>query len=107
MTPPGGSSFALCCNCGLISPCSEWRYLQRDSETGELRPSRDDEMDPIAVCARCGYEHRDGDDGPGLYEGMFVEMCQEKGQEAARSPAVAEAWEAEQAEMGQDDRGEA
>lgn len=61
----------LCGNCGRHTQERAWKYLIWDDEKDGYRELRgdDDGSDAPMQCPVCNYIHRDGDDGPGIWEG--------------------------------------
>jgi hypothetical protein len=106
-----GSPFeaCLCCVCGTVSLERDWTYWQNwDAEDVILgldqpapegadpemlrqgwRPSLDGEGDPMMLCPACKWEHRDSDDGSGVYQGTVAEM---ELQREADLPDMGDAW---------------
>jgi hypothetical protein len=56
--------------------------LQREDDEDGLgqhwRPSRDGEGDPMMRCPVCSWEHVDDDSGPGVFDGTFREVDDER-----------------------------
>lgn len=86
----GRVTHALCCNCGVISPEESWTYWQ-PTESGPWRRSICGEGDPMMLCPVCGWEHRDIDDGSGVYEGTLEEMIAER-LSLLQNPMWADSW---------------
>lgn len=86
----GRVTHALCCNCGVISPEESWTYWQ-PTESGPWRRSIRGEGDPMMLCPVCGWEHRDIDDGSGVYEGTLEEMIAER-LSLLQNPMWADSW---------------
>lgn len=85
----------LCCMCGTVSLERDWTYWQADDE-GEWRPSQPGEYDPMMRCPRCKWEHRDTDDGSGVYMGTLAEMEAQRDKDL---PEFGEWWENRLAEI--------
>lgn len=88
-------SACLCCACGTVSFESAWTYWQwADDEApgwngDQWRPSLPGEGDPMMLCPACKWEHRDTDDGSGVYQGTLAEM---EAQREADRPDMGESW---------------
>lgn len=73
----------LCCVCGTVSMERDWTYWQTADDEApdwngeEWRPSLPGEGDPMMRCPACKWEHRDIDDGSGVYMGTLAEMEQQ------------------------------
>lgn len=89
--PPKGDYHYLCCACGEISPHADWKLLKWDEERENLIPVDRGDGDPICRCPRCGHDHEDTDDNPGVYDGTRAEMEAERARIAA-DPVWADAW---------------
>lgn len=87
--------FCLCCMCGTISLERDWTYWQQaDDEAADWngeqwRPSLPGEGDPMMLCPACKWEHRDTDDGSGVYMGTLAEM---EAQRAEDEPEYGDWW---------------
>lgn len=84
MTGCGSLSAALCDVCGTISPANAWTYWKRNDEGDRWIPNEPGDYDPMMLCPVCKWEHRDTDDGSGVFEGTLEEM------EAQRNADLAE-----------------
>lgn len=88
-------SWNLCGACGTITPDKMWTYWHQNlDEATEIEqpwvPARDGEGDPMALCPVCKWEHRDTDDGFGVWTGTCMEMEEQR---ATDLPEYGESWQ--------------
>lgn len=81
--------FYLCCNCGTIAPADMFAALKLDLDSGEIVDAGPDDYDPILRCPLCKHDHRDGDYGPGLYDGTYAVCAAARESEVRDGPGSA------------------
>lgn len=83
------ASFSLCGECGCITFARDWTAWNHAEDRDELVPAPDGDEGNYYRCPACGYDHRDDDSDPGVWEGGLEEM---KAERAANTDAYG--WDA-------------